>query len=368
GGGKAFFVYDAGGQRVRTVIERLDGTRRKERIYLGSLELYREYAANGQDVTLERETLHVRDDARRVALVETRTRGDDGSPERLIRFQLTNRLDSVSLELDETGALVSYEEYHPYGSTAYQGVRAALGASPKRYRFTGKERDEGTGFYYHGARYCAPWLGRWTTCDPPGVSDGVSAYVYARANPVGYSDPAGTQSQPKSYDIGPFRLGNFQLTGTEPPDAKLHLDAMRLTSDVSIPARSLSGGGLTVGAFTLSPDARGTEGALDFHASVRIPSLGTRPATVIGGASATGTFSGSTYSLSGNFHAALPPVAVAWGTLSLDSSQGFRAQGNYFGPLVGALGLTPKIDPSERFRPPNMTATGSTHPSTISPR
>ena len=466
GGGKAFFVYDAGGQRVRTVIERLDGTRRKERIYLGSLELYREYAANGQDVTLERETLHVRDDARRVALVETRTRGDDGSPERLIRFQLTNRLDSVSLELDETGALVSYEEYHPYGSTAYQGVRAALGASPKRYRFTGKERDEGTGFYYHGARYCAPWLGRWTTCDPPGVSDGVSAYVYARDNPVGYSDPAGTQSQPKSYDIGPFRLGNFQLSGIEPLHAELQLDlgdlfsggtigitsanaggAVRLTSDVSIPALGLSGGvgsyrlglealrisngiatadisgsavlhsgpvtldlsvsgygetfvprislsnwrenldstvsnfrgwagvfgrvdvgGLTVGAFSLSADARGTEGALDFHASVGIPSLGTGPATVIGGASATGTFSGSTYSLSGNFHAALPPVAVAWGTLSLDSSQGFRAQGNYFGPLVGPLGLTPKIDPFERFRPPSLTATRSTDPSTISPR
>jgi hypothetical protein len=36
----------------------------------------------------------------------------------------------------------------------------------KRYRYTGKERDEESGLYYHGARYYAPWLGRWTAIDP----------------------------------------------------------------------------------------------------------------------------------------------------------------------------------------------------------
>jgi RHS repeat-associated protein len=463
GGGKVFFVYDAGGQRVRTVFERLDRTRRKERIYLGALELYREYAGDGQTLTLERETLHVRDDARRVALVETRTKGDDGSPITLTRYQLTNRLGSVSIELDETGAVISYEEYHPYGSTAYQGVRAGLGASPKRYRFTGKERDEGTGFYYHGARYCAPWLGRWTTCDPPGISDGVSAYVYGRDNPVGYTDPSGTQSEPTSYDIGPFRAANFQLTGIEPgthADFSLDLSglfsggpigitsanaggAVHLSSELSIPALGISGGtgsyrlgleslkiangfatadisgtallhagpvtldlsvsgygetmiprfslgdwragldatvssfrgwagvsgriqvgGPTVGAFSLSADAHGTSGTLAFHASVGIPSLDGGPATVIGGASGTGTFEGSRYSLTGEFHAALPPVAVAWGTVSLDSSSGFKAQGNYFGPLLGPLGLTPTIDPFDGFRPPNSSATRSDPPPT----
>ena len=49
-------------------------------------------------------------------------------------------------------AIISYEEYYPYGSTSYEAGRS-LRRSLKRYRYTGKERDEETGFYYHGARY-----------------------------------------------------------------------------------------------------------------------------------------------------------------------------------------------------------------------
>ena len=55
---------------------------------------------------------------------------------------------------------------------------------PKRYRYTGKERDEENDLYYHGARYYAPWLGRWISCDPAGLADGLDPYVYARDNPV----------------------------------------------------------------------------------------------------------------------------------------------------------------------------------------
>ena len=75
-----YYVYDAGGQRVRKVTERQNGTRKNERIYLGGFEIYREYDGDGTSVTLERETLHVMDDKQRIALVETRTQGDDGSP------------------------------------------------------------------------------------------------------------------------------------------------------------------------------------------------------------------------------------------------------------------------------------------------
>ena len=82
----------------------------------------------------------------RIALVETRTQGDDGSPEQLIRYQFGNHLGSASLELDEAGQIISYEEYYPYGSTSYQAGRSAAEVSLKRYRYTGKERDEETGF------------------------------------------------------------------------------------------------------------------------------------------------------------------------------------------------------------------------------
>ena len=55
-----------------------------------------------------------------------------------------------------------------YGTTAYRSAKPGFDLSLKRYRFSGKERDDETGLYYFGARYYAPWLGRWTSTDPAG--------------------------------------------------------------------------------------------------------------------------------------------------------------------------------------------------------
>jgi RHS repeat-associated protein len=63
--------------------------------------------------------------------------------------------------------------------------------SAKRYRYTGKEKDDETGLCYHGARYYAPWLGRWVSADPAGMGDGVNRYGYAMGTPVGARDPTG---------------------------------------------------------------------------------------------------------------------------------------------------------------------------------
>ena len=47
------------------------------------------------------------------------------------------------------------------------------------------------GFYYHGARYYAPWLGRWTSCDPGGLIDGPCVYAYVRCKPITGTDSSG---------------------------------------------------------------------------------------------------------------------------------------------------------------------------------
>jgi RHS repeat-associated protein len=195
GGGKAYYVYDSAGQRVRKVIERIGATV-EERIYLGGYEVYRKRL--GAATVVERQTLHVMDDRQRIALVESRTQGDDGSPAQLIRYQFGNHLGSSSLELDNDAKVISYEEYLPYGSTSYQAVDQSIKAAAKRYRFTGKERDEESGFCYQGARYYAPWLARWTQGDPAGMIDGTNLYVYAKCNPVFYTDPNGRQSAPQA--------------------------------------------------------------------------------------------------------------------------------------------------------------------------
>ena len=187
-----YYVYDAGGQRVRKVTQRQNGDRKDERIYLGGFEIYRKYSDSG-NLVLERETLHVMDDQQRVALIETRTQGDDGSLRELIRYQLGNHLGSASLELDGAAEIISYEEYSPYGSTSYQAVRNQT-ETPKRYRYSGKERDEESGLYYYGARYYAGWLGRWCSGDPVSLADGVNLYIFVTNNPVSNIDIGGLQT------------------------------------------------------------------------------------------------------------------------------------------------------------------------------
>jgi RHS repeat-associated protein len=188
-----FYVYDAGGQRLRKVTERQNGSRKAERIYLGGFEIYREFDASAAGIALERETLHIMDDKQRIALVENKTQGNDGSPSQLIRYQFGNHLGSASLELDNKASVISYEEYFPYGSTSYQAVNQRIKAAAKRYRYTGKERDEETGFAYHGARYYASWLGRWTACDPLFDRSCNSLYAYVHNDPINRFDPDGRE-------------------------------------------------------------------------------------------------------------------------------------------------------------------------------
>ena len=194
GGGTAFYVYDASGHRVRKVWEKAPGLT-EERIYLGGYEIFRRHGGpiDANTATLERETLHVIDDKQRIALVETRTldsAGTDQAPRQLIRYQFGNHLGSSSLELDEQAHIISYEEYAPYGSSTYQAVRSQT-ETLKRYRYTGKERDEESGLYYHGARYFAAWLGRWSSSDPIGIADGANTFAYCRCNPLNNIDPTG---------------------------------------------------------------------------------------------------------------------------------------------------------------------------------
>ncbi|WP_234023143.1 RHS repeat-associated core domain-containing protein [Sorangium cellulosum] len=195
GGGVVYYTYDAAGQRVRKVWEHSGII--EERIYVGGYEVYRKRDATG--LVLERQTLHVMDGARRVAMVETKTVDTSGpftvTPR--VRYQLDNHLGSASLEVDGAGLVIGYEEYHPYGTTAYWSASSAVEVSRKRYRYTGKEKDEETGLYYHGARYYAPWLGRWASADPAGMVDGTNLYRYVRSNPVILTDPTGKQPVPK---------------------------------------------------------------------------------------------------------------------------------------------------------------------------
>jgi RHS repeat-associated protein len=195
-GERTYYVYDATGERRRKVGEQANGARKTERNYVGGWEIYREYASANGTPALERETLRIADETRCIALVETKTKdaasASGGTP--TARYQYANHLGSASLELSDTAAVISYEEYFPYGETSFQSADASVEVSAKRFRYTDKERDAETELYYYGARYYAPWLGRWTTADPSGIEDGPNRYCYVHGRPIVATDPSGKKT------------------------------------------------------------------------------------------------------------------------------------------------------------------------------
>ncbi|QGM47132.1 SpvB/TcaC N-terminal domain-containing protein [Methylocystis heyeri] len=194
-----YYTYDSSGERVRKISENQLGKRAAERIYLGGVEIYRQFASDGSTIDLARETFPVAAGDHVVARVEMRTSGSDAGPAQQVRYQFSNHLHSAALELGDAGEVISYEEYFPFGSTSYQAVARQTDVS-RRYRFTGKERDEESGLHYHGARYYAAWLGRWTACDPGGLSDGFDVYSYVRNNPIRLFDPDGMRGSDPEYE------------------------------------------------------------------------------------------------------------------------------------------------------------------------
>lgn len=185
GGGKAYYVY-ASGQRSKKVIERSDGSK-EIRCYLGVFELYKKVDSTGK-VQEQTETLHVPG----AAIIETKViKAGVAAAEQLMRYQYSNHLGSVSLETDDKGVIISYEEYYPYGSTAYQAVNVSIIAAAKRYRYTGMEHDDETGMQYHAARYYLPWLGRWLSADQIGIQGGLNLYAYVDNDPVNNVDTSG---------------------------------------------------------------------------------------------------------------------------------------------------------------------------------
>jgi RHS repeat-associated protein len=204
-GRQTWYVYNPDGTRLCKATYSPAGVLLNERFYIGPCEIYQEYD-NGGNVTLERQSLHVMDDKQRVALVESVT-VDTSVPVATLpaitqRYQFGNHLGSALLELDENAAVLTYEEYYPFGSTSYQAGASLSVVSLKRYRYTGKERDDETGLYYHGARYYAAWLGRWTACDPIGIKDGVNRYSYVNNRPLALLDRTGKQGEKPNEQKG----------------------------------------------------------------------------------------------------------------------------------------------------------------------
>ena len=111
-----------------------------------------------------------------------------------------DHLGSSSWITDQYGYPIQYLHYLPFGET-WVDQRASSWNS--RYTFSGKEKDEETGYSYFGARYYSPDLSIWLSVDPLAhVSPHQSPYVYCSNNPITRIDPDGrfdTRAEARQY-------------------------------------------------------------------------------------------------------------------------------------------------------------------------
>ncbi len=195
----AHYLYDASGQRVKKLV-RNQGGQVRVTIYVDGVFEHHHWQENG--LMKENNYLHIMDDQSRIALVRVGDKHqDDRKP--VIQYHLGDHLSSSNLVIDGEGNWINLEEYTPYGETSFGSFRW------KRYRFTGKERDEESGLYYHGARYYAPWLIKWISCDKLAFYKPQNSYSYVKNSPLIFKDHRGfSEDKPSNLSGNPKQMAN----------------------------------------------------------------------------------------------------------------------------------------------------------------
>jgi RHS repeat-associated protein len=146
----------------------------------------------------------------------------------------SDHLGSAQVVTNWNGQIHERLEYTPYGELwiDWKGDSALEDSTP--FRFTGKEMDAETGFYYYGARYLDPKTSRWISADPAlaeyvpsapvdeeakkrngnlpgqgGVFNYVNLHVYHYAgnNPVKYTDPDGRITRQQNFERNKYQNG-----------------------------------------------------------------------------------------------------------------------------------------------------------------
>ncbi len=101
---------------------------------------------------------------------------------------VTDALGSVrALVRRSDGAGMGRLRYDPYG----QLIDSAGPQPVLRYRWTGREWDAETGFYFHRSRYYDPGVGRFVQEDQIGYAGGGNLYAYVNGDVLQARDPDG---------------------------------------------------------------------------------------------------------------------------------------------------------------------------------
>jgi RHS repeat-associated protein len=128
--------------------------------------------------------------------------------EKEVYFYHSDHLGSASWITDFEGIAVQHLQYMPYGEPY---VNQRISGYSERFTFTGKEKDEETGYGYFGARYMDHELmTMWLSVDP--MADkypSISPYAYCAWNPIKLVDPDGRDVWPTSDEAYQMILGTL---------------------------------------------------------------------------------------------------------------------------------------------------------------
>lgn len=116
-------------------------------------------------------------------------------------YMTHDHLGSVRVVTGQNKEVKVRNDYRPFGEEVSEG-RSGYGGGSVRQKFNSKERDAETGLDYFGARYYSSGHGRFTTCDPAGVSEENivnpqrwNLYVFVINNPLTLVDPDGRKDE-----------------------------------------------------------------------------------------------------------------------------------------------------------------------------
>ena len=188
---EARYLYGSDGMRVKKWVRNQQGKVNTTVYVDGAFELHSETDASA---TRENNTLHVMDDRNRIAMLWVGSSLNDRDALPRVQYHLGDHIGNSATVIGgdhaQDATFINREEYHPFGETSFGSY------GQKRYRFSGKERDEESGFNYVGARFYISWLLRWSSCDPLGVTSGINSYEFVANSPFCIIDPTGTQAVP----------------------------------------------------------------------------------------------------------------------------------------------------------------------------
>ncbi len=107
--------------------------------------------------------------------------------------------DNIVVRAGAPGRAIAYDDYDPWGMIL-NGRSSNSGNANGKYKFTGKERDNETGYDYFGARYYDSRIGRWLSVDPLAEKyPEIAPFVYTHDNPICKIDPDGMQDGPSTF-------------------------------------------------------------------------------------------------------------------------------------------------------------------------